>query len=159
MSDQIAVMDRSRVVQLGAPRDIYFRPASAFVASFIGGANLLDGTAEEAVAPGATGPVRLAGGERLVCLFPEGADAATARSVAIRPESIMVSATNGGGENTLSGTVTAASFLGGNARYDIAVGAQTLRVVGPAETMLAQGAGVFLAIPPYAAVVVRPAAA
>jgi len=156
MSDQIAVMDRSRVVQLGAPRDIYFRPASAFVASFIGGANLLDGTAEAAVAPGQTGVLRLSGGQRLLCLFPEGATAGAALSVAIRPESIAVGAGAADGDNTLRGTITAASFLGGNARYDITVGDIALRAVGPAETMLDTGADVALAIPPQSAVVVRP---
>jgi putative spermidine/putrescine transport system ATP-binding protein len=42
MSDRIAVMDHARVVQVGTPSEIYDRPRTAFVATFIGDANLLD---------------------------------------------------------------------------------------------------------------------
>ncbi len=43
MSDRIAVMDHARVVQIGTPAAVYERPHTAFVATFIGDANLLDG--------------------------------------------------------------------------------------------------------------------
>ncbi len=43
MSDRIAVMDHARLVQLGRPEEIYDRPRTAFVATFIGDANVLDG--------------------------------------------------------------------------------------------------------------------
>jgi ABC-type Fe3+/spermidine/putrescine transport system ATPase subunit len=46
MSDRLAVMAAGRVEQLGAPLDIYERPATRFVASFIGDANLVDGVVE-----------------------------------------------------------------------------------------------------------------
>ena len=45
MSDRIAVMSRGRVEQIGTPEEIYDRPASIFVAGFIGSANLLPGPA------------------------------------------------------------------------------------------------------------------
>ena len=48
MSDRIAVMSRGRVEQIGTPEEIYSRPASIFVAGFIGSANLLPGTLEGA---------------------------------------------------------------------------------------------------------------
>jgi putative spermidine/putrescine transport system ATP-binding protein len=43
MSDRIAVMDHARLMQIGDPATIYERPRTAFVATFIGDANLLDG--------------------------------------------------------------------------------------------------------------------
>jgi spermidine/putrescine ABC transporter ATP-binding subunit len=43
MSDRIAVMDRSRIVQYGSPIEIYDKPKSTFVASFIGNSNLFQG--------------------------------------------------------------------------------------------------------------------
>ncbi|MEU2436157.1 ABC transporter ATP-binding protein [Streptomyces rubradiris] len=43
MSDRIAVVDRGRIAQTGTPAEIYERPATAFVASFVGVSNLLDG--------------------------------------------------------------------------------------------------------------------
>ncbi len=47
MADRIAVMRRGRLVQVGTPHELYTRPESAFVAQFIGGTNLIDGTLEE----------------------------------------------------------------------------------------------------------------
>ena len=47
LADRMAVMDQGRVVQVGTPTEIYERPAHAFVASFIGQANLLRGRALE----------------------------------------------------------------------------------------------------------------
>ena len=46
MSDRIAVMSKGVVEQIGTPEEIYARPASIFVAGFIGSANLLPGTLE-----------------------------------------------------------------------------------------------------------------
>src|SRR3990170_1090682 len=43
MADQIAVLNRGRIEQLGAPTDLYERPATAFVAGFLGVSNLLAG--------------------------------------------------------------------------------------------------------------------
>jgi spermidine/putrescine transport system ATP-binding protein len=42
LSDRIAVMNAGRIEQIGSPHDVYHRPATAFVASFIGQTNLLD---------------------------------------------------------------------------------------------------------------------
>ena len=44
MADTIAVMNSGRIEQLGTPADLYERPATAFVAGFLGKSNLLDGT-------------------------------------------------------------------------------------------------------------------
>lgn len=44
MSDRIAVMSAGRIEQLGSPTDVYFRPKTKFVASFVGDSNLFDGT-------------------------------------------------------------------------------------------------------------------
>ena len=46
MSDRIAVMSDGWVEQIGSPTEIYHRPATPFVAGFIGEANLLPGTLE-----------------------------------------------------------------------------------------------------------------
>ena len=44
VSDHVVVMSEGRVAQAGAPQEVYDRPATPFVASFVGGANLLTGT-------------------------------------------------------------------------------------------------------------------
>ncbi len=151
MSDRIAVMEKGRIVQMGDPREIYFRPANMFVASFIGAANLLRGVCEGAVAAGAEGTVRLADGSLIGCLFPVGGTAGQKTTMAVRPESIVLTRPDNA---MLHGTVTAASFLGGSARYDVAVGDLVIRVVGSAEQVVAPGAQVGLSFPTSSAVAV-----
>ena len=60
MSDRIVLMRQGRIAQVGTPRDLYDRPASRYVADFIGDTNLLPGTVVESAggiadAPGRTG--------------------------------------------------------------------------------------------------------
>ena len=43
LSDQIIIMNKGVVAQIGTPQEIYYRPKDAFVANFIGEANFLDG--------------------------------------------------------------------------------------------------------------------
>ena len=71
MSDHIAVMSDGWVEQIGSPTDIYHRPATPFVAGFIGEANLLPGTLE--ARQGEVATVAVAGGTIAV---PDSADAA-----------------------------------------------------------------------------------
>src|SRR5215469_8028637 len=49
MSDRVAVFNRGRVEQIGAPAEVYERPASAFVAGFVGTSNLLSGEAAQRI--------------------------------------------------------------------------------------------------------------
>ncbi|MBV8912320.1 MAG: ABC transporter ATP-binding protein, partial [Acetobacteraceae bacterium] len=51
ISDRIAVMEAGRVVQLGAPTDVYARPRTRFVSEFLGTANIFAGTVESASGP------------------------------------------------------------------------------------------------------------
>jgi spermidine/putrescine transport system ATP-binding protein len=101
MADSIAVMNLGRIEQLGPPQELYERPATAFVASFLGVSNLLPGTVE--------GPdaVRLASGE-VVHAAVGARDGPVAAGV--RPEKIALAP--GGGENELAGTVSETAFIG-----------------------------------------------
>jgi ABC-type Fe3+/spermidine/putrescine transport system ATPase subunit len=145
-------MEKGRIVQEDEPRAVYFRPANEFVASFIGAANLLNGICAQAVSAGGIGPVRLADGETISCVFPSGSAAGRAATVSVRPESIVLSATAPEAANTLRGTVSAASFQGGSVRYDIMVADRMVRVVGPAESVFPSGTTVHLSFPAAAAV-------
>jgi putative spermidine/putrescine transport system ATP-binding protein len=49
LSDRVAVFNRGRIEQVGSPREVYGRPATAFVAGFVGTSNLLDGDVAQAV--------------------------------------------------------------------------------------------------------------
>lgn len=84
MSDRIAVMNAGVLHQVGAPREIYRRPTTSFVARFIGRSNVLLGTVEETGAEQIA--VRLSGGEVLLAPVAEGtlsADVAVGDDVAL----------------------------------------------------------------------------
>jgi iron(III) transport system ATP-binding protein len=76
-SDRIALMRAGQIDQVGTPQDIYTRPRTAFVASFLGRSNLLSGTVHGGVARTLLGPVLLEGnapvpdGLQMICLRPE----------------------------------------------------------------------------------------
>ncbi|WP_406733654.1 ABC transporter ATP-binding protein [Streptomyces sp. NBC_01794] len=84
MSDRVAVMNEGRVEQCGTPEDVYERPASSFVASFMGTSNLVPGiyrSGEVVVDQGPTLPV----GTRT------GVTEGSRVSLSIRPEKIWLS--------------------------------------------------------------------
>jgi spermidine/putrescine transport system ATP-binding protein len=85
MSDRIAVMHRGRIEQVGAPEDLYDRPATSFVADFIGTTNLLSGTIES------LGPdvavVRLESGDRCR-VAANGRQGGQVVHLSVRPEAI-----------------------------------------------------------------------
>jgi spermidine/putrescine transport system ATP-binding protein len=118
MADTIAVMNQGRIEQLGAPADLYERPATAFVAGFLGACNLLDG---ELVAR-ASDVVELVTPEGARLRVPadrvNGHDAAAVR-VGVRPEKLRLApaGSSDGAMNVLRGTVTDASFLGVLTQY------------------------------------------
>ena len=90
LADRVAVMDQGRIVQEGAPADIYERPKSLFVARFLGAANVLAGRVEER---DCQGRVRIAldgGGHRLTLVAEHRPGARV--DVVLRPEDLMLSA-------------------------------------------------------------------
>jgi spermidine/putrescine transport system ATP-binding protein len=110
MSDRIAVMHAGRVEQLGTPEELYERPATRFVADFIGTTNLLRGVVEP------DGAILLSSGERAQVAH-DGIAAGTSVELSIRPESItLVPADAIGG---IRGTVEQAAYLGTNVTYQV----------------------------------------
>jgi spermidine/putrescine transport system ATP-binding protein len=109
MSDRIAVMNHGSIEQIGTPEDIYDRPASVFVAGFIGTANLLPGKAERRDADGVL--VRLPSGDAVRCSSPDGGVAdGSAATVMLRPERLTLHA--GVQEGGIQATVTDLIFQG-----------------------------------------------
>jgi iron(III) transport system ATP-binding protein len=110
MSNRIAVMDQGHIVQEGTPQDIYRRPATRFVASFVGQTNLLAGRVVE---HGGSGRMKLgiAGGQ-VEAMCPKGISVGDAVTVSIRPEDVTVGTSDATGQNRLAGTVTQVLYLG-----------------------------------------------
>ncbi|GGL15415.1 spermidine/putrescine import ATP-binding protein PotA [Sphaerisporangium melleum] len=111
MSDRIAVMNDGLVEQLAGPREIYERPATKFVAGFIGTSNLLTGTAERFDA--STVVVRLGEGDRVLVPVGEGARTGGQVEVTVRPEKIRISREEpAAGVSAVRGTVAEVVYLG-----------------------------------------------
>jgi putative spermidine/putrescine transport system ATP-binding protein len=122
LSDRVAVMSRGRIEQLGTPREVYDRPATRFVADFIGASSVLEGRAVD----GRT--LELPGGHRLEVRLSRPLTAGAPVRVIIRPERIEL---GGGGANTLPARVVSTMFLGDHSelRLDVVGGLRLLAVV------------------------------
>jgi len=132
ISDRIAVMNEGRIVQLGVPKEIYSRPASEFVANFIGRTNLLRGTLTRNAAAETITPVATDMGE-LLCLFPNAAAAQSKVALVIRPEHIAIRKVNSVEErdpntNRLAGHVIREIYLGEMVEYLVQAGANEIIV-------------------------------
>jgi spermidine/putrescine transport system ATP-binding protein len=108
MSDRIAVMSEGRILQIGSPRDIYDRPATRFVADFIGETNFL--RAEAASAGAGASRVRLAAGGEVEARAPAGGFRPGALTVAVRPENVRLEPAGAG--DALTGAVETAVYFG-----------------------------------------------
>ncbi len=127
ISDRIAVMRAGRIEQVGTPTEIYERPATEFVARFVGTANFLDGEVAETSAAGAT--VRTALGILAVHVAgPQLAAGAKVRLV-VRPESVRLSTTEPlEGSSAVAGKIVGVSYTGAIVRYLVDAGGARLTV-------------------------------
>jgi len=124
MSDRIALMNAGRIEQVGAPRELYERPASRFAALFMGDTNLLEGR----VTPDQSGLV--VDGTDITVAAPVGALAAgTPVAVSLRPEHLEVRP-GAGAPGRLAGSVNGAVFQGPLIRLSVeAAGALRLHAL------------------------------
>jgi spermidine/putrescine transport system ATP-binding protein len=117
LSDRIAVMSDGVIEQIGSPDEIYNRPASLFVAGFIGSANLLPGTTtgrdgDDIVVELECGPtVRAEPGWQ-----PSNGDPV---SVMIRPERLQVALAAGSDGRSIEGVIRQVIFQGASARLQL----------------------------------------
>jgi putative spermidine/putrescine transport system ATP-binding protein len=107
MSDRLAVFNRGRIEQLGTPADLYERPATAFVAGFVGTSNLLRGDAAKA----------LVGAEGLYTVRPE--------KIRLAEHGAPVADDEVGADGTIRNVV----YLGPDTRYIVALDAGSDLVV------------------------------
>lgn len=99
MSDRLAVFNRGRIEQVGTPAEVYERPATVFVAGFVGTSNLLAGEAARAIV-------------------------GSAGTFTVRPEKIRLAdpgETPGPDELSVSGRIREVAYLGSDTRYHVAL--------------------------------------
>jgi spermidine/putrescine transport system ATP-binding protein len=115
MSDRLAVMNAGRIAQVGTPQEVYESPADAYVADFLGAANLLGVGVSERV-PGGTSTLSL--GEISLSTsneVPAGREAGSAGTVVqavIRPERVRVEPHGSAGVNRVPALVERLVYLG-----------------------------------------------
>jgi spermidine/putrescine transport system ATP-binding protein len=146
MSDRIVLMQQGRITQVGTPRDLYDRPASRYVADFIGDTNLLPGTVVESA--GGLTTLRLDGltlrGVSDTELAP-----GTEAWLTVRPEAIDIA---GGaapaGHNAVTGAVADAVYAGSALRLHVALpGGRRVVANVPSGTATTSGTTVTLTWP------------
>jgi ABC-type Fe3+/spermidine/putrescine transport system ATPase subunit len=113
MSDRIAVMNAGRIEQIGNPSDIYERPATRFVAEFIGRMNLFSGQ----VTPERT--IRTAGGLDIAVPVPAEIATGAAVHVAVRPERTRLVREKPADGLALRGTLKQVLYLGATREFHV----------------------------------------
>ncbi len=161
ISDEIALMNRGRIVQRGAPREIYASPVNEFAADFIGAANILRGRL--AAPPDERGRARVE--------TPVGTLVATQRAravdgedgvlVAFRPEQVAIFSQGrpASDENVLRGELQGFTYLGEATELHVVVAGQKIQAKGPPNMALQRGAELYLQIPVEDCLIIRSGAA
>ncbi|HEY0890679.1 MAG TPA: ABC transporter ATP-binding protein [Nocardioides sp.] len=111
MSDRIAVLRDGRLVQVGTPVELYERPASRYVAEFLGESNIFTGRCDQGTFVDTTTGVSFA-----------VADHHVGDALVVRPEHVelaAVGATLASGRNAINGTVREVTYLGSGLRVDL----------------------------------------
>src|SRR5690348_18309749 len=116
IADRVGVMQSGHLEQLGPPITVYSRPATPFVAEFVGLTNRLAG-----VVRGGDVEVR---GTRLPLVQPDVADGPAVALV--RPEAVTFANSEDTGPGPLVGTVIATAFLGATSRVTVDLGDVTI---------------------------------
>jgi ABC-type Fe3+/spermidine/putrescine transport system ATPase subunit len=146
ISDRIVVMNAGRIEQIGSQTDIYLRPATPFVAEFIGANNGLIGTVSAVDGEGEAARVTVATGTLTLRCRALDAFAVGERALAyIRPENITVldDGAGAGYDNVVEGVIDRVIFEGASAQLRVDVGGHELRadVTGSGRVTLVQRHG------------------
>ena len=156
VSDRIAVMNEGSVVQDGSARDLYHRPATEFVARFVGRVNFIP--ARVVAMEGDTVLVDALGAMLRTQPGAQRFVAGETVSLLLRPEAIVMDRDAGAGP--LSATVVSHAFLGEKIEYLVSCNGMTLQIVrhnAGSEEIVADGTAVSLRPAPDAATLLKEA--
>jgi len=131
IADRVGVMQAGRLEQMGPPTEIYSRPATPFVAEFVGLTNRLRGTVRHGV-------VDVRGTE--IPLVEPGVPDGPATAL-VRPEAVSLASDGEMEEGPLVGTVIAVAFLGAMSRVTVDLGDTTVLAQMPTSTASQHPAG------------------
>jgi len=143
MADRIAILDAGRIAQLGAPEEVYNRPNSPFVASFMGAGNVL-----ELVAKPADGGIQIQSGPHNEGVFVRDNSLAGPVVAHFRSEAARLGPADARADDQLllRGRIVQASYPGGFYRYAVAVGDNQFMVDDPRRLAVGEAVGIGLPV-------------
>ncbi len=109
MSDRLAVMRDGKIVQIGAPTQVYEEPADTYVADFLGVSNLMP---VDVISHGAGGQCEVRLGESVLSVTHGGLDAPDRSHAVIRPERVRIEEFGSAGPNRVPAMVERLVYLG-----------------------------------------------
>ncbi|OBZ93444.1 hypothetical protein ADU59_21560 [Pararhizobium polonicum] len=145
LADRIICMRDGKVEQVGSARDLYRRPASRFIADFIGISTFLDGKCLERGLDGSYRIV-LTNGDQLLSSISTSVGSGSKVTVAIRPENFNLYARRPEGTNVLEGIISSGIFFGDHIEYSITYGGVILKARSRLDFPV--GAAVFVQVNP-----------
>lgn len=147
LSDRVAVVHQGRLVQVGSPREIYVSPCNAFVAGFVGEANLLKASVKGRVLENGSRLLSSPIGEFTCAVSPHIGNGGTV-TLMFRPDSLYIKKDpDRHGCNLFSGRVDRVSFVGSRLKCEIQVGSSLLIGEFPSTVEIKQGDEITVEIP------------
>ncbi|GGG00969.1 ABC transporter ATP-binding protein [Paenibacillus abyssi] len=146
LSNQIAVMNAGRIIQIGTPREIYEKPGSQFVADFIGSTNFVEGVVESVVGEG-----YILAKTKIGLIKAYSAQEPVPGSkvvISIRPENIHVSHERPTDGNVAEGQIDTRIFLGEYVDLQLKVGESLLQARTHPSLRYPAGTQVYLGMDP-----------
>jgi iron(III) transport system ATP-binding protein len=129
ISDRLAILDSGRVLQTGAPREIYRRPATKAVADFIGEIDFISGKIIATDGTRATVEAPIGRFEGVLGDVAAKPSTGATVTIAIRPECWKLGREPVGAQNSVRGKIGGAVYLGEVAQYDFMAGGMLLKIV------------------------------
>jgi iron(III) transport system ATP-binding protein len=156
ISDRVAVMNQGKIVQVGSAEEIYHRPATKFVADFIGVTNFISGRVAEVDADRAEAVLEADFGRvRCKVLVPESAIQGRQATAFVRPEDVEVRERSAGGENLFRGTVLHRVYLGNILYLFVKLGDTSLRVQARATMPYREDDEIHVYLDPYRTIIIQ----
>jgi putative spermidine/putrescine transport system ATP-binding protein len=120
MSDRVMVMNEGRIDQIGTPFEVYNKPATRFVANFVGTLGTLEGTIEDP----SLGKINAGGISFSGLELPKDATKGAKATIAVRPEALRLEPRTG--DQIITGKIESLDFLGSAIRIRLVLGSDII---------------------------------
>lgn len=146
LSDRVAVMNKGRIEQIATPSELYRLPQTRFIATFIGAANVLDGTVVE-VQPDCLTVDLGSRGRIVVTNRDHKAETGATVALVVREEQFQL-ATEPGKVNSFPARLLRSVFQGASTRHFVSACGYEIRVLGPPSNQYAADQQLFVSVRP-----------